>query len=156
MSDTVNPVPDEYKGVTAYLVIKGACEAIEFYKKVFGAEEKLRLASPDGSIGHVELNIAGGAVMLADEVPDMDIKAPPTLGGSGTGLLVYMPDPDAVFSAAIEAGATQFKPVADQFYGERSGTFDDPFGHRWTVACRVENITNEEIKQRFDDLYGDD
>lgn len=156
MTDNVNFVPDTYRGVTAYLVITDAAAAIDFYTKVLGAEEKLRLAAPDGSIGHAELSIAGGVVMLADEVPDMDIKSPATLGGSGTGLLIYVPDPDAVFETALEAGATQFKPVADQFYGERSGTFDDPFGHRWTVACRRENITNEEIKQRFDDLYGDD
>lgn len=156
MSDSDNPIPENLKGVTAYLVIKGAVEAIEYYKKVLNAEETLRLASPDGSIGHAELTIAGGALMLAEEVPDMDIRSPKTIGDSGTGLQVYVDDPDAVFELAIENGATQFKPVADQFYGERSGTFDDPFGHRWTVSKRTENITNEEIRERFEELYGED
>lgn len=156
MIDNVDPVPKDYLGVTAYLVINGAAAAIEFYKRVFGAEETLRLAAPDGSIGHAELRIADGVVMLADEVPDMDIKAPPTIGGSSVGLMLYVADPDAVFDAAIEAGATQFKPMCDQFYGDRSGTFDDPFGHRWTVACRREEIDHAEILKRFEDLYGDD
>lgn len=148
-------VPPTPPGVTAYLVIQGAADAIEFYKKVLDAEETLRLASPDGSIGHAELLIGGGAVMLADEVPDMNIKSPATIGGSATGLLVYVDDPDAVFELAIESGATEFKPVADQFYGERSGTFDDPFGHRWTVSKRTEDITNAEIVSRFEELYAD-
>nr|AKB95210.1 lactoyl glutathione lyase [uncultured bacterium] len=156
MSENVNPIPAGYSGVTAYLVIRGANDAIEFYKQVFGAEEQLRLAAPDGSIGHAELQIAGGVVMLADEVPDMDIKAPPTIGGSATGLMIYVEDADAVFSAAIAAGAKQFKPICDQFYGDRSGTFDDPFGHRWTVASRIEDVTHAEVAQRFQDLYGDD
>ena len=156
MSEKVNPTPASYSGVTAYLVIRGAGDAIEFYKKVFGAEEQLRLAAPDGSIGHAELQIAGGVVMLADEVPDMDIKAPPTIGGSATGLMIYVEDADAVFSAAVSAGAKEFKPVCDQFYGDRSGTFDDPFGHRWTVASRIEDVTHAEVAQRFQDLYGDD
>ncbi|MCR9200571.1 MAG: VOC family protein [Planctomycetaceae bacterium] len=146
-------VPPTPSGVTAYLVVQGAAAAIDFYKNVLGAEETLRLASPDGAIGHAELLIGGGAVMLADEVPDMDIKAPPTIGGSATGLLVYVDDPDAVFNKAIEAGATEFKPVADQFYGERSGTFDDPFGHRWTVSKRTEEISSADILERFNELY---
>lgn len=156
VSDSVDRVPSQYPGVVPYLVVRDAPQAIEFYKTVFGATELLRLAAPDGSIGHAELQIAGGPVMLADEVPDMDIKAPVTLGGSGTGLMVYVPDADAVFNAAIEAGAVAFKPICDQFYGDRCGTIDDPFGHRWTIASRLENITHAEILQRFQDLYGDD
>jgi PhnB protein len=156
MSEKVNAVPPEYLGVTAYLVIRGAADAIDFYKKVFDAEEILRLAAPDGSIGHAELRIAKGVVMLADEVPDMEIKAPPTIGGSSVGLLIYVEDADAVFNAAIDAGAEQFKPVCDQFYGERSGTVDDPFGHRWTIASRIEDVTPADIAQRFVELYGDD
>ena len=156
MSEQVNAVPQDYPGVTAYLVIRGAAAAIDFYRTVFGAEEILRLAAPDGSIGHAELRVAGGVVMLADEVPDMDIKAPPTIGGSSVGLMVYVDDADAVFNAAIEAGAQQFKPMCDQFYGDRSGTLDDPFGHRWTIASRIENVTPADIAERFNDLYGDD
>ncbi len=156
MSDHVNPIPDGYSGVSAYLVVRGGNEAIEFYEKVFGAKVQMLLASPDGSIGHAELKVGGGLLMLADEVPEMDIKAPPTIGGSATGLMMYVEDVDAVFDAAIEAGATQFKPVCDQFYGDRSGTFEDPFGHRWTLATRVENVTADEIVSRFEELYGDD
>ena len=152
---SVNPVPEQYPGVTAYLVIRGASDAIEFYKKVFGAEETMRLAAPDGSIGHAELRIAGGVVMLADEVPDMDIKAPPTVGGSSVGLMVYVKDADAVFNSAIDAGATAFKPICDQFYGDRCGTIDDPFGHRWTIASRIEDLSPEDVTKKFEDLYGD-
>ncbi len=156
MSEKVNAIPPEYLGVTAYLVIRDAPKAIDFYKKVFAADEILRLAAPDGSIGHAELRIAGGVVMLADEVPDMEINAPPTIGGSSVGLLIYVEDADAVFNSAIDAGAQQFKPVCDQFYGERSGTIDDPFGHRWTIASRIENVTPADIAKRFEELYGDD
>jgi len=156
VSDSVNRVPAEYSGVIPYLVVRDAASAIEFYKKVFGAEELIRLAAPDGSIGHAELRLAGGPLMLADEVPDMDINAPPTIGGSATGLMVYVDDADSVFNAAVEAGAEVFKPICDQFYGDRCGTVDDPFGHRWTISSRIENITHAEIQQRFHDLYGDD
>jgi PhnB protein len=156
MTDTVKPIAEGYEGVIPYLVIRGASEAIDFYKTVFAAEEVQRLAAPDGSIGHAELRLAGRPLMLADEVPDLDIKAPPTIGGSGTGLMVYCPDADAVFQAAIAAGAVAFKPICQQFYGERSGTFDDPFGHRWTVSSRTENYSHAEVKERFDELYGDD
>ena len=156
MPDDVNPVPADYPGVTAYLVVRNASEAIDFYTQIFGAEELLRLSAPDGSVGHAELKLAGGVIMLADEVPDMDIKAPASLGGSAVGLMFYSEDPDAVFTAAIEAGATQFKPMCDQFYGERSGTLDDPFGHRWTIAKRIEDLDRAEIQKRFEDLYGDD
>ena len=144
------------QGVIPYLVIRGAGDAIEFYRKVLGAEEILRLAAPDGSIGHAELKIGGGPIMLADEVPDMDIKSPQTIGDSGTGLMMYVVDADAVFQMALDNGATAFKPICDQFYGERSGTFDDPFGHRWTVSSRTTGLTHAEIEQRFQDLYGDD
>lgn len=156
MTDRVEPTPSEYSGVTPYLVVRDAPKAIEFYQTVFGAEERLRLAAPDGSIGHAELRIAGGVVMLADEVPDMDIKAPPTIGGSSVGLMIYVDDADAVFEAALSAGATQFKPMCDQFYGDRCGTIDDPFGHRWTIASRIEEIDHAEIQQRFEDLFGGD
>ncbi|MCP4170920.1 MAG: VOC family protein [Fuerstiella sp.] len=156
MSENMNSVPPEYSGVTAYLVVRDAPKAIDFYKAVFDADEILRLAAPDGSIGHAELRIAGGVVMLADEVPDMEIKAPPTIGGSSVGLMIYVEDPDAVFNAAIDAGAEQFKPMCDQFYGDRSGTLDDPFGHRWTIASRIESVTPADIAQRFEELYGDD
>ena len=156
MSDQARPIPDGYSGVIAYLVIRGASEAVEFYKNVFDAQVRMMLKTPDGAIGHAELQIGGGLLMLADEVPEMDIKAPPTIGGSATGLMMYVEDVDTVFEAAIAAGATQFKPVCDQFYGDRAGTLDDPFGHRWTLASRVENVTTDEIVSRFEELYGDE
>lgn len=156
MTNENNPLPPQYPGVTAYLVVKGAAEAMEFYKSVFGAEEVLRLTAPDGVVCHAELRIGGGAFMLAEEVPDMDIKAPPTIGGSPVGLMFYTQDPDAMFEAAINAGAKEFKPVCDQFYGERSGTVDDPFGHRWTISSRTEGISLDEVAKRFQDFYGDD
>lgn len=156
MPDSVNAVPAEYPGATPYLVIRGAGDAIEFYRKVFGAEEIMRLEGPDGSIGHAELKMAGGMVMLADEVPDMDIKAPPTVGGSSVGLMLYFEDADAVYERAISAGATEFKPICDQFYGDRSGTFDDPFGHRWTVAQRIEELSPQDVQQRFNEMFGDE
>ena len=152
---SVNPVPEQYRGVIAYLIVQGASDAIRFYTEIFGAEEFMRLAAPDGSIGHAELRMAGGVVMLADEVPDMDIKAPPTIGGSSVGLMVYVEDADAVFNAAIAAGATAFKPICDQFYGDRCGTVDDPFGHRWTIASRIEELSPADVTQKFQELYGD-
>lgn len=156
MTEEIPRVPDGYSGATPYLVIRGAGEAIEWYKQVFRAEELVRLASPDdGSIGHAELKIAGGIVMLADEVPDMDIKAPPTIGGSSVGLMIYVQDVNTVFNDALEAGASLFKPLCDQFYGDRSGTIDDPFGHRWTIASRIESVDNAEVKRRFDELFGE-
>lgn len=155
-NDQTGSIDQRSPGVTAYLVCKDASSAIEFYKSVFGATEQLRLQMSDGLIGHAELELAGGRFMLADEFADMNILSPKSLGGSGVGLMVYVDDADALFNKAIEAGGTVFKELADQFYGERSGTFDDPFGHRWTIATRREQISNEEIQQRFQDLYCDD
>lgn len=156
MSEVVPAVPKEYIGVTPYLVVRGASDAIDWYTKVFGAEEILRLASPDdGSIGHAELRIAGGVIMLADEVPDMEIKAPPSIGGSAVGLMIYVEDASAIFNGALEAGASVFKPLCDQFYGDRSGTIDDPFGHRWTIASRIEDVDQAEVQKRFEDLFGE-
>lgn len=142
--------------MTAYLVCKDAGKAISFYCDVFGAEEIFRLQMPDGMIGHAELHLAGGRFMLADEFADMNILSPASLGGSGVGLMLYVEDSDRVFDTAIKAGANVFKEMADQFYGERSGTVDDPFGHRWTIATRREDISDEEIQKRFQDLYCDE
>lgn len=156
MSDAVNPVPADYPGATPYLVVRKAAEAIEFYVRVFGAEETVRLQGPDGGVGHAELRIAGGMVMLADEVPEMDIKAPPTIGGSPVGLLLYFANADEVYERALEAGAEVFKPMCDQFYGDRSGTIDDPFGHRWTIAQRIEDLSHQDVKTRFSEMFGDE
>lgn len=155
MNDSINPVPDEYQGVTAYLVVRNAAAAIDFYSSVFGAVEVLRLATPDGIIGHAELRVGGGVFMLAEEVPDMDIKAPPSIGGSSVGLMIYVPDAKTVFQAAVDAGATVFKPICEQFYGDLSGTIDDPFGHRWTIAQRIEDVSPDEVRKRFEDIFVD-
>lgn len=150
---TPSQVDSRSPGVTAYLVCKDAANAMTFYCEVLGATESLRLQMPDGMIGHAEMELAGGRFMLADEFADMNIMSPASLGGSGVGLLIYVDDADALFEKAVAAGAVVFKEMADQFYGERSGTFDDPYGHRWTVATRREDISSEEIQRRFQEFY---
>jgi PhnB protein len=135
------------------LVARGA--AIDFYVKAFGAIEVLRLTSPDGRIGHAEIRIGDSHVMLADEHPEMDFLGPQSRGGTTVSLLIYVDDADAVFARAIEAGATELRPLCDQFYGDRSGAVTDPWGHVWSVASRIEEISPAEIQRRFQELYGD-
>ncbi len=127
----VNPIPAGYPGVTSYLVVRGAAKAIEFYKRAFGATELFRLPM-GGIIGHAEIKIGGGMVMLADEMPDMGHKSPRGVGGTPVSLMVYVPDVDAVFARALAAGGKEVRPSQNQFYGDRSGTSTDPFGHVWT------------------------
>jgi len=149
-----SPVPEGYHAVTPYLIARNASAAIEFYKKAFGAEEVYRLAMPDGRVGHAELRIGGSVVMLADEFPEMGAKSPAALGGTPVSLLLYVADSDAVAARAVAAGAKVKRPVVDQFYGDRSGTFEDPFGHVWTIATRKENLTPEEIGRRAAAAHG--
>jgi PhnB protein len=144
----VKAIPEQYANVTPYLIVKDAAAAIEYYKKVFGAAELMRYAAPGGKIGHAEVRIGRMPVMLADEHPEMGALAPPSLGGSPVGLLVYVEDVDAVFNRAVAAGGKVERPVKDQFYGDRSGTFIDPFGHKWTVATHKEDLSPEEMKRR--------
>jgi PhnB protein len=148
MPPAAKPIPDGYHAVTPYLIIRGAAAAIEFYKKAFGAEEVYRLAMPDGRVGHAEIRVGDSVVMLADEFPEMGAKSPAALGGTPVTLLLYMHDVDAVSARAVAAGAKVKKPIQDQFYGDRSGTFEDPFGHVWTIATRKEELSPEEIKRR--------
>ncbi|HWW21626.1 MAG TPA: VOC family protein [Steroidobacteraceae bacterium] len=143
-----NPIPDGYRTVTPYLIIKGAAEAIEFYKRAFGATELLRMADPQGRVGHAEIKIGDSVIMLADEQPAMGYRGPRSLGGSSVSILLYLEDVDAVFERAVRAGARAQRPVADQFYGDRSGTLEDPFGHVWTVATHVEDVPAEEMQRR--------
>jgi PhnB protein len=143
-----NPIPDGYRTATPYLIIKGAAEAIEFYKRVFGATELLRMADPQGRVGHAEIKIGDSVIMLADEQPAMGYRGPRSLGGSSVSILLYLEDVDAVFERAVRAGARAQRPVADQFYGDRSGTLEDPFGHVWTVATHVEDVPAEEMQRR--------
>ena len=142
------PVPDGYRTATPYLIIKGAADAIEFYKKAFGATELLRMADPQGRVGHAEIKIGDSVIMLADEHPAMGYRGPRSLGGSSVSILLYLPDVDDVFARAVKAGAKAQRPVANQFYGDRSGTLEDPFGHVWTVATHVEDVAPEEMKRR--------
>jgi len=149
MANKVKPIPDGYHNVTPYLVIKGAAAAIEFYKKAFGAVVVMQMPQPDGRIGHAELKFGDSYVMLADEFPEMDVVSPKTLGNSPVGLLLYVDDVDKTVERAVAMGATIKKPVANQFYGDRNGTIEDPFGHKWTVAVHVEDVTPEEMNRRM-------
>ena len=144
----VKSIPDGYHSVTPYLIIQGAADAIEFYKKAFGATELFRMEH-EGKIGHAEIKIGDSPIMLADEHPDMGHVGPKTLGGSPVGLMIYVDDVDTIFKQAIESGAEQVKPLQDQFYGDRSGTLNDPFGHVWTVATHKEDVSPEEMDKRM-------
>jgi PhnB protein len=143
------PVPDGYHTVTPYLIVKDAARAIEYYKQAFGATEIMRFDMPGGKIGHAEIRIGDSAVMLADEFPEMDIRSPLSLGGTPTGMLLYVDDVDAQFAHAVAVGGTVLRPVQDQFYGDRSGTFLDPFGHKWSLATHKEDLTVEEMQRRM-------
>ena len=142
------PIPEGYRTVTPYLIIKGAAEAIEFYKRAFGATELLRMADPHGRVGHAEIKIGDSVIMLADEHPAMGYRGPRSFGGSSVSILLYLEDVDAVFERALKAGAKAQRPVANQFYGDRTGTLEDPFGHVWTVATHVEDVPPEEMRRR--------
>jgi len=142
-------IPDGYHSATPYLIVKGAKEAIEFYQRAFGAAELFRMADPSGRVGHAEIRIGDSVIMLADEHPDMGYRSPHSLGGSAVSILLYMEDVDAVFARALTAGARTRREVANQFYGDRSGTLEDPFGHVWTVATHVEDVPPEEIERRL-------
>ena len=144
MAGRVNPVPR----ATPYLCCKDAARAIEFYKKAFGATEAMRLSEPGGRIGHAEIRIGDTVVMLADEFPDHDAYAPKKFGGSPVSLHVYVEDVDAVAQQAIAAGAKVKRPVADQFYGDRLGTFEDPFGHTWHLSTHIEDVPPDELDRR--------
>jgi len=145
----VKPIPAGYHTVTPYLYIRGAARAIDFYKKAFGATELMRLADPDGRVAHAEIKIGDSPIMLADEMPDMNIRGPESLGGNGSSILLYVEDVDRRFNQAVAAGAQVVQPVKDQFYGDRSGTVEDPFGHSWTLATHTKDVPMEEINKHF-------
>ncbi len=151
---TVKPIPEGYHSVTPYLIIKGAADAIEFYKKAFGATELLRMPHPNGKIGHAEIKIGDSPVMLADEFPEMGHKSPTTLGGSPVSLMIYVDDVDAVFNRAIAEGAKSERPLETKFYGDRSGSLKDPFGHSWHIATHVEDVSEEEMQKRAAAAHG--
>lgn len=145
------PIPDGYSSLTPYLYVPKAAEAIEFYKKAFGAEELFRLPMPDGGIAHCEIRIGNSIVMMADEMPDWGNTSPKTLGGVASSLAFYCEDCDAMFARAVKAGATVKRPLADQFYGDRSGTVADPFGHVWTLCTHKVDMTPDEMQKAMND-----
>lgn len=142
-------IPDGYHSVTPYLIVKGAARALEFYKKAFNAKELYRLDGPGGKLGHAEIQIGNSRIMLSDEYPEMGARGPEALGGSPVGLCIYVEDVDALFKQALSAGGKEERPVKDQFYGDRSGTLRDPFGHQWTVATHKEDVSPDEMKRRM-------
>jgi PhnB protein len=144
----VSFIPQGYNTVTPYLVVKGAARAIEYYKKVFGATEILRMAGPDGRVGHAELQIGDSRIMLADENPNIGTRSAETIGASPVSLLVYIRDCDKVVHKAVAEGAKLLKPVQDQFYGDRSGFIQDPFGHQWGIATHIEDVSPQEMNER--------
>ena len=149
----VKPIPDNYPIMTPYLAIDGAAEAIEFYKKAVGALERMRMDAPGGKIGHAELEISGALIMLADEYPDMDFRGPKARGGTTVLIHVYVTDVDAFCERAVQAGAKLMRPIADQFYGDRIGQLQDPYGHMWSFATHVEDVTPEEMRKRAAALH---
>jgi len=149
MANKVKPIPEGYHTITPYLVIKGAAAAIDFYKQAFGAVEVMRMPQPDGRVGHAELKFGDSHVMLADEFPELDVVGPRTLGNSPVGLLLYVDNVDKIVERAVALGATLKKPVQDQPYGDRNGTLEDPFGHKWTIAVHLEDVSPEEMERRM-------
>jgi PhnB protein len=149
MATKVKPVPEGYHTLTPYVIVKGASAAIDFYRKAFGAEELVRMPMPGGLVGHAELQLGDSRLMMADEMPESGAKSPSTLRGTTAGLCLYVPDVDAIFKRAVDAGAKVVRPVQDQFYGDRSGTVEDPFGHQWTLATHIEDVSPEEMARRM-------
>jgi PhnB protein len=150
----VKPIPDGYPRVIPYLSIDGASSAIDFYTKVLGAKERMRMGGPDGKVGHAELEIGDSVIMLADSFPEMGAPTPKALGGSPVTVMVYVENVDAMFDKAIDAGATAIAKVEDQFYGDRSGSFEDPFGHRWHISTHIEDVSPEEMEKRAANVMG--
>jgi PhnB protein len=145
----VKPIPDGYHSVTPYLIVNGAAQALDFYMRAFGATELMRMEMPGPKVVHAEIQIGNSRIMLADEFPEMDARGPQALGGSPVGLMIYVEDVDSRFKTALAAGAKELRPLQDQFYGDRSGTVVDPFGHKWTIATHKEDLSDDEIKKRM-------
>lgn len=154
MASEVKAKPEGYHTATPYLTIKGAADALEFYKRAFGATEVMRMTTPDGRIGHAEIRIGDSPIMLSDEFPDMDARSPQMIGGSPVMIHLYVDDADALVKRAVDAGATLQRPVEDQFYGDRAGKLADPFGHIWWIATHVEDVPPQEIERRAAAMFG--
>jgi len=149
----VKPIPEGYHSVTPYLICNGAAKAIDFYKKAFGATELFRMEH-EGKVGHAEIKIGDSPIMLADEQPSMGYVGPQAIGGTPVSLMIYVTDVDKIYKQAISSGAVELKALQDQFYGDRSGTLKDPFGHIWTVATHKEDVTPEEMNKRIAKAHG--
>jgi PhnB protein len=150
----VKPIPDGYHSVTPYLIVRGAAQALDFYVNAFGATELFRMPGPGGTIGHAEFKIGNSPVMIADENTGANAVGPEILGGSPVQLMIYVEDCDAVFKRALSLGASEVKPLTDQFYGDRSGSLTDPFGHQWTIATHKEDVSPEEMERRMKAMHG--
>jgi PhnB protein len=151
----VKPIPDNYPRVIPYLVVDNGSAAIDFYCSVLGAKERGRMGGPDGKIGHAELELGDSLIMLADEFPEMGALGPKTVGGSPVAITVYVEDVDAVFAKALASGGSELRAVEDQFYGDRAGTFLDPFGHKWSVHTHIEDIAPDEMERRAAAMAGE-
>ena len=144
----VKPIPEGYRSVTPHLYVNGGAQALDFYQKAFGAEEIMRVPMPDGRLGHAEFRIGDSVIMLADEFPEMNVRGPKSLGGAGISLALYVQDVDKFVERAVAAGAKLTQPVQNKFYGDRSGTIEDPYGHVWHVSTHIEDVSEEELKRR--------
>ncbi len=149
----VKTIPAGFHSVTPYLSVKDALSAIKFYQHAFGANVIGQIAMPDGTVGHAELQIGDSKFMLAEEMPAWGNKSPATLGGSPVGIALYVDDADAVFKRALAAGATVIEPMKDQFYGDRSGTLNDPYGHKWHILTHIEDVSFSEMQKRTDAMF---
>jgi PhnB protein len=148
MASKVKPVPEGYHNVTPYLIVNGAARALDFYKRVFGATERMRMAGPDGKVGHAEIGIGDSVIMLADEHPEMGARAPGAFGGAAVSIMLYVDDVDATVKTAVAHGAKVLRAIEDKFYGDRTGTIEDPFGHHWHVGTHKEDVPPDEMQRR--------
>ena len=147
----VKPIPDGYHNVTPHLIVKGAASALDFYKRAFGAEESVRMEAK-GTVVHADIRIGDSVVMLADEMPAMGHQSPQSLGGTPAMLMIYTENVDQMYARALAAGATEVRPVTNEFYGDRAGSLKDPFGHQWMIATHVEDVAPDEMERRFRDM----
>jgi len=153
MTNQVKSIPDGFHSVTPYLTVRNATQAIEFYKRAFGAQERVRMPGPDGKVAHAEVSIGNSILMLGEECPEMGNQSPEALHGSAVGLAIYVENVDEVFNRAVKAGATEKEAVTDKFWGDRAGALTDPFGHKWTILTHKEDVSPQEMKKRMEKMF---
>jgi PhnB protein len=153
MTAKAKPIPDGFHSVTPYLTVRNAAQAIEFYKRAFGAQERVRLPGPDGKVAHAEIMIGNSILMLGEECPEMGNQSPESLHGSTVGMAVYVENVDEVFNRAVKAGAAVKEGVSDKFWGDRGGTITDPYGHKWTILTHKEDVAPQEMKKRMEKMF---